>query len=179
MKRLLSELRIYLCNNWIKHVPGNRIRLWYYRNVMNFGIAEGSQIFMGCTFDAPGNLTIARNSVINAHCRIDNRGSVFIGENVSISNEVCILTADHDMDSYDFSGRNRPVVIGNLVWIGTRAMILPGVTVGDGAVVAAGAVVTRAVEPFDVVGGVPARKIGQRICHAAYTYSNNYKRLFH
>ncbi|MCF0039879.1 acyltransferase [Dyadobacter fanqingshengii] len=178
MKGLLSEFRLYLCNHWIKHIPSNRIRLWYYRNVMQFNIENGSHIFMGCTFDSAKNLTIGRNSVVNANCRIDNRGTIVIGENVSISNEVCILTGDHDMDSDDFLGRDHPVSIGSYAWIGTRAMILPGVNVGEAAVVGAGAVVTRHVHPFDVVAGVPARKIRERAFNKAFKYSNDYKRLF-
>ena len=178
MKGLLSEIRLYLCNHWIKHIPSNRVRLWYYRYVMQFSIERGSHIFMGCTFDSAKNLIIRRNSVVNANCRIDNRGSITIGENVSISNEVCILTGDHDMDSEDFLGRDHPVSIGSYAWIGTRAMILPGVSVGEAAVVAAGAVVTRHVQPFDVVAGVPAKKIRERAFNKAFTYSNDYKRLF-
>jgi acetyltransferase-like isoleucine patch superfamily enzyme len=178
MKSLLSEIRLYVCNNWIKHVPSNQFRLWYYRHVMKFSIANGSHIFMGCTFDSAKNLTIARCSVINANCRIDNRGSVLIGENVSISNEVCILTGDHDMNSVDFRGRHRPVIIGSFTWIGTRAIVLPGVILGKGAVVASGAVVAKPVEPFSVVGGVPAKKIKERASDLTYTYTNDYKRLF-
>ncbi len=85
-----------------------------------------------------------------------------IGDNVSVSPEVTILTAQHRVDDPEFRVENRRVVIEDHVWIGTRATILPGVTLGRGCVVAAGAVVTRDVAPFVIVGGVPARPVGTR-----------------
>lgn len=121
---------------------------------------------------------IQKNSVINANCRLDTRGGIYIGENVSISNQVVILTADHDMDSSDMAGRTKKVTIEDYVWIGTRAMIMPGVIIGKGAVVAAGAVVTKNVEPFEVVAGVPARRIKNRMERKDYSYDASYKRLF-
>ena len=93
---------------------------------------------------------IGKSSVINQKCRIDTRGGVTIGDNVSISAEVCILTADHDLANPKFDGRTKPVTIEDYAFIGTRAMILAGVTVGRGAAVAAGAVVTRNVESFAI-----------------------------
>jgi maltose O-acetyltransferase len=81
---------------------------------------------------------------------------------VSISPDVTILTAQHLHDDATFALTSRPVVVEDHVWIGTRATILPGVTVGRGAVVATGSVVTKDVAPLDIVGGVPARPIGRR-----------------
>jgi maltose O-acetyltransferase len=103
-------------------------------------------------------------------------GGITIGKNVSISQEVIILTADHDLNSPGFTGRNKGVVIEDYVWIGTRATILPGVKIGYGAVVAAGAVVTNNVEAFSVVGGVPAKPISQRA--DVLNYSTSYRRIF-
>ncbi|MBB3057502.1 acyltransferase [Mucilaginibacter gotjawali] len=145
---------------------------------MGFNIAKGSYIFMGCTFDKTNDLSIGINSVINGKCRMDTRGGITIGENVSISSEVVILTADHDISTSDMSGRNKPVSIGNYVWVGTRAMILPGVSIGEGAVIAAGSIVTRNVNAFEVVAGIPAKKIGERPVNGAFTYTASYKRLF-
>jgi maltose O-acetyltransferase len=80
---------------------------------------------------------------------------------------VAILTAQHRIDSPDFALVTKPVVIGDNVWIGMRATILPGTTIGRGAVVAAGAVVTGSIPPLTVVAGVPARPIGGRAADAA------------
>lgn len=144
---------------------------------MKFNIEKGSYVCMGCRFDSTERLTIGKNSVINQNCRIDTRGGVTIGENVSISSDVIILTADHDMNSSDMAGRERTVVVEGYVWVGTRAMIMPGVVIGRGAVVAAGAVVTKSVPPFKVVAGVPAKIIKERLERNDYTYSASYKRL--
>ncbi|HPU00025.1 MAG TPA: DapH/DapD/GlmU-related protein, partial [Armatimonadota bacterium] len=75
---------------------------------------------------------------------------------------VHLITAQHDMNDPDFANVLAPIVIEDYVWIGSRATVLPGVRIGRGAVVAAGAVVTRDVAPLTVVGGVPARPIGER-----------------
>lgn len=111
---------------------------------------------------------MGKNSIINQNCCLDNRGVLTIGDNVSISSEVCILTADHDLQSPLFEGRIHPVTIEDYVFIGTRAMILPGVKLGKGCAVAAGAIVTKNVAPFTIVAGIPANPIGKRIQQLEY-----------
>ncbi|HEY4196055.1 MAG TPA: acyltransferase [Mucilaginibacter sp.] len=143
---------------------------------MKFKIGAKSTILMDCVFDCKGYLTIGDYCVINAKCRIDNRAGVRIGNDVNISQEVVILTDDHDVDSPDFQGRSRAVVIEDYVWIGTRAMILPGCVIGKGTVVAAGAVVTKNTPPFSVVAGVPAKVIRSR--NPDLRYRLTYRRLF-
>lgn len=176
MSSFLSEFRLYLCNNWISGIPSHTFRLWFYRKVMGFKIGKESSIFMNCKFDCAGDLLIGENSVINANCRLDSRGGLEIGSNVSISEDVILLTADHD-EIFDVTGRNKKVIIDDYVWIGTRAMILPGVTIGKGAVIAAGAVVTKKVETLTVVAGVPAKPI--KIRPGKFDYSASYRRLLH
>ena len=175
-KSFSSELLLYFCNEWVATIPNRRLRHWYYRKVMRFNVSKHGNIFMHCTFDCAKGLTIGENSVVNAKCRVDTRGDIVIGNNVSISQEVIILTADHDLDEPDFRGRNRTVIIEDFVWIGTRALILPGIIIGRGAVVAAGAVVTKNVPPFTLVGGVPAKVIRMRGTDINYTAY--YHRLF-
>jgi len=143
---------------------------------MKFSIGTNSSIFMDCIFDCKGGLIIGNHTVINAKCRLDTRGGITIGNNVSLSQEVLVLTADHDPDSSDFAGRNSPVVIEDYVWIGTRATILPGCVIGKGAVIAAGALVTKSVEPFAIMAGVPAKLIKTRNPDIDYCFS--YRRLF-
>ena len=175
LNSFLSELRIYICNEWIATFPSHSIRNFYYRKIMKFNIGKNGSVHMHSSFDCAQNLSIGKNSVVNAKCRLDNRGSIVIGENVSISQEVLILTADHDIDAADFSGRSLPVYIEDYVWIGTRAVILPGVRVGKGALIAAGAVVTKDVIPYAIVAGVPARVIKMR--RTDLNYDTKYRRL--
>lgn len=98
---------------------------------------------------------------INNNCEIRCSSSITIGENVAISSEVIIR--DNDAHQINESHQESPIVIGNHVWIGMRAIILKGVTVGDGAVIAAGAVVTHNVPANAMVGGVPAKIIRENI----------------
>ncbi|WP_372753013.1 DapH/DapD/GlmU-related protein [Mariniflexile sp.] len=130
---------------------------------------------MRCQFDFKNGLSMGENSAVNARCRLDNRGGIHIGDNVSISSDVTILTADHDMDAPNFQGRVRGVTIADYVWVGTRAMIMPGVTIGKGAVVAAGSIVTKDVPPYHVVAGIPAKFVKER--QRVLTYTPTYKRL--
>jgi maltose O-acetyltransferase len=173
----LSELRIYVCNHIVSSIPSNTLRLAYYRHVMKFQLADGVAIHLGVRFDCKGGLEMHANSVINENCRLDTRGGIKIGEKASISAETIILTSDHDPDSEKFIGRTKPVVIGDLTWVGTRVLILPGVIIGQGAVVAAGAVVSKNVPSYVIVAGVPAKTMRQRNTKLAYNPS--YRRLFH
>jgi acetyltransferase-like isoleucine patch superfamily enzyme len=176
MKVFFSELRIYICNHFISNIPSHVFRLWYYRYIMKFKIGKGSTVFMNCKFDCSEGLIIGENTVINANCRLDSRGELEIGNNVSVSEDVIFLTADHNEDLIGISGRAKKIVIKDYVWIGTRAMILPGVAIEKGAVVAAGAVVTRNVESLHIVAGIPAKKINLR--PEKFDYSAKYRRLF-
>ena len=111
-------------------------------------------------------LKIGDHSGVGIDCEI--YGPVTIGDYVMMGPEVVIYTSGHKFDQTDVpmmmqgSTEPKPVVIGNDVWIGRRAMIMPGVTIGDGCVIAAGAVVTKDVAPYSVVGGVPARVLKSR-----------------
>jgi acetyltransferase-like isoleucine patch superfamily enzyme len=176
MRRILAELRIYICNRWVSRIPSHTIRQWYYRYIMQYSIGQNTAILMDCTFDCTQHFAIGSNSVINGKCCIDNKSNITIGNNVSISQEVLILSADHDPDSRVFASRNLPVIIEDYVFIGSRAIILPGVTIGKGAVIAAGSVVTKDVKPFAIVGGVPAQFIRTR--ETELNYGLSYRRLF-
>lgn len=176
LRRVLFDGLLFVCNRVVAHLPSHSFRLWFYRSVMHFEIGERSFIFMGAEFDTRGHFKLGDHSTINQDCRLDNRGDLEIGNNVSISANVCILTADHDPQSATFAGRNRPVRIADYVFVGTRAMILPGVTLARGAVVAAGAVVTKDVGERMIVAGCPAKQIGLR--DADLSYQIDYVRFF-
>ncbi|HYR94007.1 MAG TPA: acyltransferase [Methylomirabilota bacterium] len=114
------------------------------------------------------SITIGKYTVINRQCCLDGRGGLRIGDNVSISPGVWLLTDEHDMNDPYFAEMLGPIEIEDYVWLGSRAMVLPGVRIGKGAVVAAGAVVTKDVAPYQVVGGVPARPLGTRSTDLRY-----------
>jgi len=174
---IVSEFTLYVWNRIITFFPSHHFRRAWLTGVMGFSIHPSSAIFMGCTFDSKSGLTIGLNSVINENCRIDTRGGITIGQNVVISSEAVVLTATHDPRSPYFEGVKRSVHIHDFVWIGLRSLILPGVTLGKGSVVAAGAVVTKSVRPGDTVAGIPARVIASG--RIDLNYETNYQRLFH
>jgi acetyltransferase-like isoleucine patch superfamily enzyme len=118
--------------------------------------------FYGPRANRRSNISIGENTRINRGCMLDLRGGLSIGDDVSVSPEVAIVTASHGVNDPDFILEHAGVAIYDHVWIGTRAMILPGVTLGRGCVVAAGSVVTRDVDPLAIVAGVPARRVGER-----------------
>lgn len=155
----------------IANFPSASVRHVFYRVAMGIKIAPGARLLSGIWFNAKGNCYIGRNTIINEFCRLDSRGGLHIGENVSISPEVQLITADHDIDHPQCIGRSRSIKIENNVFIGSRATILPGVTIKEGAVVAACACVTRDVEPYTVVAGVPAYEIRKRSRNLNYVTS--------
>lgn len=118
------------------------------------------RMFPPFTADFGKNITIGKNVFFNSGCRFQDQGGIVIGDGVLIGHNVVIATINHGLDpKEERKNHYAPVAIGNHAWIGSNATILPGVTVGEWAVVAAGAVVTKDVEPYAVVGGVPAKVI--------------------
>jgi len=125
-------------------------------------IGKGSTVHVGCRFFSLRNLRIGEDTIIGYRTFLDGRDRLIIGSHVDIASEVMIYNSEHNIDSQDFSAKKEPVEIKDYVFIGPRAIILPGVSIGRGAVVAAGAVVTKNVPDFAIVGGVPAKVIGER-----------------
>ena len=148
-------------NNVVAIIPLWCVRRIYHR-MMGIKIGRGSQLNMRTYLMGPGAFSIGEHSHVNPGCLIDYRGGVEIGSCVSISHRAMLITGGHDVQSKDFCEIRKPIKIGDYVWIGAGATVLQGVEVGEGAVVAAGAVVVDDVAPFTIVGGVPARKIGDR-----------------
>jgi len=113
-------------------------------------------------FYNPRNISVGEDTIIGEGAVLDGRDVLSIGNHVDIASEVMIYNSEHDINSETFSATLAPVKIEDYVFIGPRAIILAGVTIGRGAVVGAGAVVTKDVPPFAIVGGVPAKIIGER-----------------
>jgi len=128
---------------------------------MKYKIGNDSSIHMG-TFVTGSFITIGDNVVINRSVYLDGRIGITCKNNISISPEVYILSLEHDPNDPMFATRGGEVVIEDNVWVGARAIILPGIHLGEGSVIGAGAVVTHDVEPYKIVAGNPARPIGDR-----------------
>lgn len=158
---ILYSLKDYLAL-LVGHIPSHRIRLFVYRRLLSVRVGHASSIHLRCRFYNPGAVVIGHNTVINNDVLLDGRCGLNIGDNVSVSEGTMILTLGHDIDSAEFAGRGKRVRIRNHVFIGARAMILPGVELGEGCVIGAGSVVTRSVDPYVVAVGVPARAVRQR-----------------
>jgi len=161
--RLLAGAFVaYGYNNWIGRAPCLSARHLFLRGWLK-KIGAGTSVQLGCRFLNGRKISLGQRNVINFGCLFDGRKfQVHTGDDVSIGPKASILTLGHDPQSPDFADRGGDVIIGNRVWIGYQAIILPGVEIGEGSVVAAGAVVTKSVEPFTIVAGVPARKVGDR-----------------
>ena len=100
--------------------------------------------------------------MINFSCYLDNRRGIIIGNNAGIAHNTKIYTLGHDLDAPQFKTKGAEVTIKDNVFIFSNALIMPGVTIGEGAIVLAGSVVTKDVEPWAIVGGNPAKKIRER-----------------
>ncbi len=146
---------------WVGHVPAHNFRKLFYV-LAGIKIGKGSTIHMWANFFNPENIKIGEDTVVGDHAFLDGRSPLVIGDHVDIASGVMIYNSEHDLNSEIFGAIESPVVIGDYVFIGPRAIILPGVKIGKGAVVAAGAVVTKDVPDFTIVGGVPAKAIGER-----------------
>ncbi|MDE6762978.1 MAG: sugar O-acetyltransferase [Oscillospiraceae bacterium] len=121
---------------------------------------EDFRLFPPFYTDCGKNIRVGKNVFINSGCCFQDQGGITIGDGVLIGHQVVLATLDHVLDhDKRQSIIPRPIVIGNNVWIGSHATILGGVTIGDNAVIAAGAVVTKDVPPNTIAGGVPAKII--------------------
>ena len=165
--RLFLALRDYLCNHLIMNIPSYRVRHYYLRRISKIKIGRDSSVHMGC-FITGNNIEIGDNTVINRQSYLDGRFPLKIGNNVNISHQVLIHTLTHDPQAPDFRGIAKPVLIKDDTWIGTRAIILPGVTIGRGAVIGAGAVVTNSIDDYVIAAGNPAREIRKRNTQLEY-----------
>jgi acetyltransferase-like isoleucine patch superfamily enzyme len=168
IKRLLHGLGLLIIFS-VGRIPIHWFRKFVYRSLFCVRIGAHSSIHWRTAFFEPSGVSIGSNSIIGNDCFLDGRRAIQIGNNVNIGGHVQIFTLEHDPQDVDFGVKGGPVVIGDRAYIATRAILLPGVSIGEGAVVAAGAVVTKDVQPFTIVGGVPATKIGNRNPEINYT----------
>ena len=142
-------------------IPSHLIRNTIWR-LSGLKLGKHSTLHTGVRVFDPHHIRIGEGTIVGYRTFLDGRDQLIIGNHVDIASEVMIYNQEHDVHSQDFHAISESVIIEDYVFIGPRAIILPGVKIGKGAVVAAGAVVTKDVAPFTIVGGVPAKVIGQR-----------------
>jgi maltose O-acetyltransferase len=162
---------------WVGHIPFHTARTLFY-TLFGVKIGKGSVIHMWANFFNPNKITIGDDTIIGNSVFLDGRSEIVIGDHVDIASEVMIYNSEHDISSSDFIAIEEPVKIGDYVFIGPRVIILPGVEIGKGAIVGAGAVVTKDVVEYAIVGGVPAKVIGERK-NKKLNYKLGRARLFH
>ena len=175
MNALAFQLIRYATNAIVAHIPSHRLRRAWYTRVLGVAIGTRSSLLMGLHLEVRGRprpgrpgIRIGAHTVVNAGCHLDGRGGLTIGDNVSVSPGTWVITDEHDINDPRFPEVLAPVTIEDYVFIGSKAMVLPGVRIGRGAVIGAGAVVTRDVAPLQIVAGIPAREIGQRRVEPRY-----------
>jgi acetyltransferase-like isoleucine patch superfamily enzyme len=147
--------------SWISLIPIHTVRILAYE-MAGVKVGKASHFHIGTGFYNPEGVEVGEGTIIGRNAFLDGRDKLKIGNHVDIASDVMIYNSEHDLNDENFGAINEPVEIGDYVFVGPRAIILPGVKVGKGAVVAAGAVVTKDVDEFAIVGGVPARVIGER-----------------
>uniref|UniRef100_A0AB33IS44 Glycosyltransferase 2-like domain-containing protein n=1 Tax=Prevotella sp. GTC17254 TaxID=3236794 RepID=A0AB33IS44_9BACT len=151
----------YCVNDILPHIP---FWIWrkMYLQLLQMQIGQKTFIMKSNYIISPNRISIGDYTHVNRGCLIDARGHITIGNNVSISHNVSLITGSHLTDSTTFKASYKNIRIDDYAWLGIGCTILQGVHIGEGAVVCAGAIVTKSVEPYTIVAGIPARRIGIR-----------------
>lgn len=164
---ILLEFEVFLLH-CIGLIPLHHARRFFYR-LSGLRIGSGSTIHTGLRLYDPRNIFIGKDTIIGEGAVLDGREKLHIGNHVAFATGVMVYNSEHNVEAEHFAADDgvvsAPVIVEDYVFVGPRAIILPGVTIGRGAIVAAGAVVTKSIAPFSIVGGVPAKEIGQRKNH--------------
>lgn len=163
----------------ISMIPSNHLRKWLYQG-LGAECGKYSVFHFRTEIRSPYKLKIGKGSIVGDNALLDAHNYLTIGENVNMSSNVVIYTGHHDYRDPDFHSVRRPVsvTIGDRAWLGSNVMIMPGVTVGEGAVCCSGCVVTKDVEPYTVVAGIPAKKINDRPTDLRYEFKGKVPRLY-
>lgn len=175
---LSSYMDYYLYR--VSHTPSHHVRNFIYKNICKMKISKDVIIYHGTEIREPANITLKRGAIIGDNSILDGRNGIVVGEDVVFASNVRIWTEQHDHEDPYFrcsTQKHGSVVIERHAWIGSHTIILHSVHIGEGAVVAAGAVVTKDVEPFTIVAGIPAKKIGERTQDLRYVNCGNGRRF--
>ena len=175
IKQLLYGWNMYSIER-LGRFPFQRYRIFILRHIYRMDIDDRVVIYHGFHIRAPWNIRIGKGTVVGDGATLDGRNGLIIGENVNISTDVYIYTEQHDVnDPYFESGNSGgKVVVGNRAWLSSRTTVLPKVEIGEGAVLASGALATKDIEPYGIYGGVPCKKIGERTKDLRYEFDGSF-----
>lgn len=154
-------------NTVINKIPSRHMRKWFYQLL---GAKMGGKTFPCRRVEIllPMGLELSDRVAVGWFAELDARGGITVGHDTNISSHVKLITGSHDIDDPKFEADFKPIRIGHHCWIGTGATVLQGINIGDGAIVAAGAVVTKDIPSYEVWGGVPAKFIRKRTVELEY-----------
>lgn len=151
----------WFTNSFLPFLPGLHLRRWCLKR-LGIKMSNNVRFYEGFHIRSPQKIIIEDGVSIGPHVLLDGRCGLHIGKSAVLGYECIIWTLNHDYNDINFSGKGGAVEIGAYSWICSRSIIMPGITVGEGAVVASGAIVTHDVPPYSIVAGIPAKIVGSR-----------------
>lgn len=171
IRGMIAGIRWLLSTSLVPSIPSQHIRNWGLRQ-LGVKMNKNVKFYTGFSVRNPKKLVIEEGVSIGPKVLLDARCGLTIRKNAVIAYDAIIWTLNHDYNDINFCGKGAPVEIGAYAWVCSRAIILPGVTIGEGAIVASGAIVTKDVEPWTIVAGIPAKVKAHRECKE-YCYGYN------
>lgn len=157
----------------VGQLPIRFMRMFIYRYAFKMNIGKKVIIHRGLEIRGGYRITIDDGTIIGDNVLLDGRGGLNIGKNVNFSSNASIYTRQHDVNNIDFNAEQALVSIEDRAWISSNTIVLPGVTIGEGTVLAAGGVAVKDLEPFSIYGGIPAKKIYNRNQNVNYNFTGN------
>lgn len=183
----IKSIKSYM-GGWVRYnlrilgyIPSHHIRNFIYKHIFLMQLDKKVIIYGGSEIRAPWNIKIGKGTIIGDEAKLDGRNGIIIGKNVNFSTGVWLWTGQHKVNSISFDCINKDegqIIIKDRAWLGPRTTVLPGKIINEGAVIAAGAVVTKNCEAFKIYAGIPAKPIGQREQNINYEFSGEYLPFF-
>lgn len=178
-RRLANSINLYcygLCRYYsilIGKIPSQRIRNFLMRKCLCLDISPKAVLYGGFEMRSPWNIHIGE-AVIGVGALLDGRRGIWIDNRVCLAQNVKIFTLQHDVNDVHFAAVGGGIKLEQYSWISSGTTILPGLTVGKGAVLASGAIATKDLEPYGVYAGIPAKKITERNQNLDYETCHGY-----